>query len=138
LVVVCAGFAAYPRAIPGHSEHCLPMHMYFLSDVVKVLPPCWKYLLTDLQRTYLDTYTRLWTARYGTDPATCPSCIFDLLQNPEFRPRMSHNGKLPSILRNSNRFWSPCLRRWLVPKELAACHGYPVTRASRGIAHLMV
>jgi len=51
---------------------------------------------------------------------------------------MSRNGKAPAILKGSHRFWVPCLHRWLVPRELAVCHGFPVTGALMGIEHLIV
>eukprot|EP00973_Karenia_brevis_P023067 3177361-Karenia_brevis.AAC.1 len=36
-------------------------------------------------------------------------------------------GQLPTTTKGSSRVWVPSLRRWLLPKELAASHGFPVT-----------
>ena len=86
----------------------------------------WEYLLTAKMKTYKRLYERLWREKYGEEPSTNPNCIFDLSWNPAERPgRMStKDGVIPTLTRNSSRFWSPYLRRWLLPPELAAASGW--------------
>ncbi len=44
-------------------------------------------------------------------------------------PPSSDQGQLPTIMTKSI-FWVPFLQRWLLPRELALCHGFPVTAAT--------
>jgi len=89
-------------------------------------PQCWTHLLTDKQREYLATYVEMWRLKYNERPEDNMSCVFDLSQNPEKRARMSRNGVLPTIVRNSGRLWVPALGRWLLAKEVAVSLGWAI------------
>ena len=102
----------------------------------------WHYLLTPCQRRRLQAYWELWVTKYGQEPESDRSAVFDLSQNPgrggRGGARMTSNNKLPTLLTTSYRFWAPCLRRWLLPRELAMCMGWPVTpglSAAAGVPH---
>ena len=79
----------------------------------------WSYLLTPLQRGYLERYQ----ARFVGARAV------DLGSNPDHRPKTSRDGVLPTTTTKSSRWWVCARRRWLLAKELAVLHGYPATPA---------
>ena len=83
--------------------------------------PDWSYLLTQKQRGYKAVYERL-SAQQGIDA----KCIYDISQNPSKRPIVSNrSGTVPTSRRNS-LLWYTDARRWLLPVEMAALHGFPV------------
>ena len=90
----------------------------------------WSYLLTAQQRRWLVIYAEMWRTRLGTEPGDSIGCVFNLSQNPSKRASMSNErGQLPVCTRACYRLWLASRRRWLLPIELAAAHGFPVTEA---------
>lgn len=85
----------------------------------------WTYLLTENQRGTLEAHREQYTAQHGTDPAQDECCTVDLSQSAE-RQRSVSRATLATFRRNSGRIWSTARRRWLVPRERAACMGYTV------------
>jgi len=97
---------------------------------VGVKTACWKYLLTEKQRGYLHTFSTKWQAARGSAPEQSPSCIFNLGQNPDHRAmQTSSSDSIPTATSGCGLYWSPCLKRWLLPVELAAMHGFPVSES---------
>ena len=87
--------------------------------------PDWTYLLTGNQRAALEAHREWYTAQHGTDPARDECCTVDLSQSAQ-RQRSVSRGTLATFRRNSGRIWSTARRRWLTPRERAACMGYAV------------
>lgn len=85
----------------------------------------WTYLLTKHQRAILEVHRERYTARHGTDPAQDGCCTVDLSQSAD-RQRAVSRETLATFRRNSGRIWSTARRRWLTPRERAACMGYAV------------
>ena len=84
-------------------------------------------LLTAKQQGYLKIYEYKWKLLHTQAPNEDASCLFDLSQNPEKKPRQSRGGMAPTVLKKSHRLWSPFLGRWLLKKELAVMLGFPTT-----------
>ncbi len=90
----------------------------------------WTYLLTPHQQARLERYTATWLGSRGQAPAESKSCAFNLQQNPEHRRvQTDRGGAMPTCTRNCSVLWVPFLRRWLLPIELAAAHGLPITHS---------
>ncbi len=90
----------------------------------------WEYLLTVHQKRRLREYCSAFVEREGREPSTELTCLFNLTQNPRARPNQTTRaGEMPTITRQSKLLWSPSMRRWLLPVELAAASGLPVTSA---------
>ena len=87
--------------------------------------PDWTYLLTEHQRATLEVHRERYMDRHGTDPAQDECCTVDLSQSADRQRSMSRE-TLATFRRNSGRIWSTARRRWLTPKERAACMGYAV------------
>lgn len=87
--------------------------------------PDWTYLLTEHQRATLEVHRERYTAQHGTDPAQDECHTVDLSQSAH-RQRSVSRETLATFRRNSGRIWSMARRRWLTPKERAACMGYAV------------
>jgi site-specific DNA-cytosine methylase len=85
----------------------------------------WTYLLTEHQRRTLEAHRKHYTAQHGTDPALDECCTVDLSQSAE-RQGSASRETLATFRRNSGRIWSTARRRWLTPRERAACMGYAV------------
>lgn len=85
----------------------------------------WTYLLTEHQLGALEAHRERYVALHGTDPAQDACCTVDLSQSAA-RQRSVSRERLATFRRNSGRIWSTAWRRWLVPRERAACMGYPV------------
>ena len=85
----------------------------------------WRSLLTAPQAKSLDRYTALWQQKHKQHPEDAPACVFDLGDTPEFKglPLMR---QLPTIRRRRSVWWSPSRERWMLPREKAACMGFPV------------
>ncbi len=90
----------------------------------------WAYLLTPHQKARLECYSESWLGSRGQAPAESKSCVFNLLQNPEHRRVQTDcRGAMPTCTRGCSVLWVPFLRRWLLPIELAAAHGLPITQS---------
>ena len=50
----------------------------------------------------------------------------DLSQNPDCRPSWSSTGQLPT-LRTSSAIWHVASTRFVLPRELACCMGFPAS-----------
>jgi hypothetical protein len=85
----------------------------------------WSYLLTAHQRDALEAHSVQYTAQHGTDPAQDECCTADLSQSAARQKSVSRE-TLATFRRNSGRIWSTARRRWLIPRERAACMGYAV------------
>ena len=86
----------------------------------------WKYLLSIHQKARLKKYTQKWWNGKGcpADRDTC--CVFNLTQNPDFTLSWTTaQGRMPTFTTGCSRMWVPVLRRWLLPRELAAAMGFP-------------
>ena len=77
----------------------------------------WTYLLTREQSRRLRVYAARWQ----------DADAHNLGQNPWFLPSVARRGRLPTLTRNSSRWWVPAHTRWMTAKELTAASGYPVT-----------
>ena len=77
----------------------------------------WTYLLTREQSRRLRVYAARWQ----------DADAYNLGQNPWFLPSVARRGRLPTLTRNSSRWWVPAHTRWMTAKELTAASGYPVT-----------
>ena len=90
----------------------------------------WTYLLTESQKRFLGRYNEKWLGARRRPPEDDPSCVFNLGQDPMKRCCWtSSKGLLPTLLHSGGRLWVPSLKRWLLPLELAAMSGFPVTEA---------
>jgi hypothetical protein len=88
----------------------------------------WLFLLTTKQRQYCEEYSSKWLASHRQVAHEDPSCVFDLTQNPLKRKcQTSRDGSLPTLRHAGSLIWVPFLGRWLLPCELAAASGFPVT-----------
>ena len=94
---------------------------------VSQISRCWAYLLSEGQQRHLAEYTQRWTTQRQQPPANCPDCVFNLSQNPSRRASQTSTVNIMPTITGSSIFWVPALRRWLLPMELAASHGFPVT-----------
>ena len=94
----------------------------------------WSAHLTMDQRKYITRYSALWTKVHGSNPAVAAHCLFDLSVTPEYHG-VSVCDVLPTMRRRTAVWWSPLRSRWMLPREKAACMGFPVyddlARASR-------
>jgi site-specific DNA-cytosine methylase len=77
----------------------------------------WTYLLTSKQSQRLRVYADKWP----------DADAYNLGHNPLFAPSVARKGRLPTLTRNSSRWWVPAHTRWMTAKELTAASGYPVT-----------
>ena len=85
----------------------------------------WTASLTLDQQAYIARYSDRWTKARGSIPADDAHCVFDLSITPEFRG--VHVGDvLPTMRRRAAAWWSPSRSRWMLPREKAACMGFPV------------
>ena len=85
----------------------------------------WSTHLTLEQQSYIARYTALWTKAHGSAPAEAAHCLFDLSVTPEFHG-VSVGGVLPTMRHRAAVWWSPSRSRWMLPREKAACMGFPV------------
>ena len=99
--------------------------------------PGWAQFLTANQLLVLKDYEDEWWRQRMTPPESDPDCVFDLSQTGHRKRMTCKKGQLPTTTTNSSRFWAPSLRRWLLPKEIAASQGFPVSpslAAAAGVA----
>ena len=100
---------------------------------------CWKYLLTEKQLEFLQRYECLWVQRTSAASTDESVCVFDLIQNPKERPSLtSKSGSLPTLRHSGSCFWSSFLGRWLLPRELAAASGFPVTGSLAAVSSVAI
>lgn len=92
-------------------------------DKVTRRSPSWAYLLTRKQRGYLDIYTKQWKRRRGIDARSDLQCYFDLGQNPRYE--RGSRDRMPVFRTGCYRLWVPAQGRWLLPREVGACMGWP-------------
>ena len=85
--------------------------------------PSWAYLLTRKQREYLDIYTKQWKHRRGIDATSDLQCYFDLGQNPRYE--RGSRDRMPAFRTGCYRLWVLAQGRWLLPREVGACMGWP-------------
>ena len=77
------------------------------------------------QQDALRAHGERYVAQHGTDPVLDESCTVDLSQSAA-RQKSVSRAALATFRRNSGRIWSTARRRWLIPRERAACMGYAV------------
>lgn len=87
----------------------------------------WSRLLTPKQQMRLDKLSATWQRKYGSRPEDCNHCVLNLDSNRG--QTMGADGAIPTLTRKSHILWLPFYRRWLLPSELAAASGFPVTSA---------
>ena len=58
-------------------------------------------------------------------PEESAACVFDLSDTPQYKTG-SNAVTLPTLRQRKGRWWSPMHRRWMLPREKAACMGFPV------------
>ncbi len=95
----------------------------------------WSYMFTAKQQEYVCELNRMWRDQLGTDPDCDANCVYDLSQNPRFRPRASFRGILPAVT-TSALFWSPMRKRYMLPVELAVAGGIPVIPALASVCNI--
>lgn len=81
--------------------------------------------LTDTQRGYLEIYTKMWVEKFGSNPEESANCVFDLGDSPSYKG-LRIRPTLPTLRRRNSILWSPSRGRWMLPREKAACMGFPV------------
>ena len=101
--------------------------------LLRSLPPLgapssdWTYLLTPTQKQRNQDYQDHWLRLKQVEHS---AIVVNLTQNPHRRPQLTaRDGALPTCCRNCGLLWMPSLHRWLLPMELGAAHGLPVTEA---------
>lgn len=85
----------------------------------------WWPRLTPNQQTYIEGYTDSWQRKHGSPPEESAACVFDLSDTPQYKTG-SNAVTLPTLRQRRGRWWSPMHRRWMLPREKAACMGFPV------------
>ena len=85
----------------------------------------WWPRLTPDQQIYIEGYADLWQRKHGSPPEESAACVFDLSDTPQYKTG-SNAVTLPTLRQRRGRWWSPMHRRWMLPREKAACMGFPV------------
>ena len=95
----------------------------------------WTCLLGESETKFLGTYLAMWKAVTGKEAHTDKNCLFNLGQNPNLRRCWTNRrGAMPTMTAASRKLWSPYLRRWLIPSEIASAMGFNTgTSAQTGV-----
>jgi site-specific DNA-cytosine methylase len=86
----------------------------------------WRQLLTMDQQSSLAGFEMRWRERAGRDARQRPECLFDLGDTPKYKSGLPQTNALPTARRRESPWWSPSRGRWMLPREKAACMGFPV------------
>ena len=84
----------------------------------------WWPMLTLSQQTYVEGYADSWKKKHGSNPEEVAACVFELSDTPQYKAAGA--AALPTVRQRTARWWSPMHRRWMLPREKAACMGFPV------------
>ena len=96
--------------------------MFFLDLFLSHHSPC-------AYEEFKFIYEQQWEERSLCSASLDPEAVFDLSQNPQVRRTWtSKNGRLPCF-KTSSMLWHAHSKRFLLPIELAAASGIPVTES---------